>query len=376
MYPLKRVGIDFHVVDGIFQGSRTFVLELFSEVIKISPDIHFILFLDKTELLKSFSPIFNAPNVELVHMPSASPITRLCWQLPRLQIRYKLDILHTQYILPIPSLSPGIVTIHDILFESHPQYFSPIFRLRSAVLIRLSAWRAKHIFTVSEYSKKEIISRYGIQEEKISTTYNGVNLKKYFPGIIGKDVIESRGLLSKGYLLSVGRLEPRKNYVTLLRAYKKTENPKLPLVIIGQQHFGYEDVFNVIRDLGIEQHVHILNDIKDEELPAFYRHAKLFIYPTWAEGFGIPLLESIASGVPVITSNTTSIPEVVGDAAILVEPNDIYSLAEEINHLLTDEKLYGDLQRYGLKQVYKYQWKSSAKHVRNIYLSHIMSLGQ
>ena len=142
-----RIGIDFHVVDGIYQGSRTHVIDLFSEVIRISPDIHFVLFLANTDFLKKFSPVFSAANVELVHMPHTNPIKRLCLQLPIYQRKYRLDILHTQYILPIPSLAKGIVTIHDVLFESHPEYFTPLFILRSRILVRLSAWRAQHIFT-------------------------------------------------------------------------------------------------------------------------------------------------------------------------------------------------------------------------------------
>lgn len=366
---MRRVGIDFHVVDGIFQGSRTFVLELFSQVIRISPDIHFVLFLENTDLLRAFSPVFAGTNVELVHMPHANPIKRLCWQLPMLQRKYRLDILHTQYILPIPSFSANILTIHDILFESHPQYFTAIFRIRSAVLVRLSAWRAQHIFTISEFSKREIMSRYGIRQENISLIYCAVDRTRFFAGDAGRDIVEGRGLFSKGYLLSVGRLEPRKNHVTLLRAYARLQNATLPLVIIGQPHFGFDEVFQVIQELNLEGRVRILSDVKDEELPAFYRHAQLFVYPTWAEGFGMPPLEAMASGVPVISSDSTSIPEVVGDAAVLVNPGDIGALAKSIDHFLSDQEFYADMQQRGLKQVKAFQWVIAAEKVRSVYLA-------
>ncbi len=366
---MKKVGIDMHVVDGIFQGSRTFVLELFSEVIRISPDIHFVLFLENTDLLRAFSPIFTADNVELVHMPRANSIKRLCWQLPLLQRKYKLDILHNQYILPIPSFSAGIVTIHDILFESHPQYFTVPFRIRSAVLVRLSAWRAKHIFTISEFSKREIMSRYGIREENISIIYCGVDRTKFFAGDAGIDIVESRGLVPKGYLLSVGRLEPRKNHVALLRAYSKLQSVQLPLVIIGQPDFGFDEVFQLIRDLHLESRVRILSDVNDGELPALYRHAKLFVYPSWAEGFGMPPLEAMASGVPVISSDSTSIPEVVGDAGVLVDPSDIDALAKGIDHFLSDQVFYTDMQQRGLKQIKSFQWSAEAEKVRAVYLN-------
>jgi len=368
MSEVPRIGVDFHVVDGIFQGSRTHVLELFSEVIRISPDIHFVLFMGNTDLLRAFSPVFTAANVELVHMPHANPIKRLCWQLPMLQRKYRLDILHTQYILPLPSFCAGMVTIHDILFETHPQYFAPLFRFRSTVLMRLSARRASHIFTVSEFSRQAMLSRYHIALEKISVIHNGVDDTKFYAGDPGRDIVEGRGLSSRGYILSVGRLEPRKNHVALLSAYAKLQSVQLPLVIIGQPHFGFDEIFQVIRDLHLEGRVRILSDVKDEELPAFYRHAKLFVYPTWAEGFGMPPLEAMASGVPVISSDSTSIPEVVGDAAVLVSPGDIDALAKAIDHVLFDQVFYSDMQQRGLKQVKVFQWGAAAEKVRAVYL--------
>jgi glycosyltransferase involved in cell wall biosynthesis len=365
---LRRVGIDFHVVDGIFQGSRTHVLELFSEVIRISPDIHFVLFLENANLLRLFSPIFSAANVELVHMPHANPIKRLCWQLPMLQRKYRLHILHTQYILPIPCFSAGMVTIHDILFETHPQYFAPLFRIRSSILMRLSARRASHVFTVSQFSRQEMLSRYRNKPGKISVIHNGVDEARFYSGDEGRNIVEGRGLIAKGYLLTVGRLEPRKNHVTLLRAYAKLKNSTLPLVIIGQPHFGFDEVFQVIQELNLEERVHILSNVKDDELPAFYRNAKLFVYPTWAEGFGMPPLEAMASGVPVISSDSTSIPEVVGDAAVLVSPGDIDALAKAIDHFLSDQVFYVDMQQRGLMQVKAFQWSAAAEKVRAVYL--------
>lgn len=365
---MKCVGIDFHVVDGLYQGSRTHVLELFSEVIRISPDLHFVLFLENIDLLRDFSPIFSAANVELVYMPHTNPIKRLCWQLPKLQRKYRLDILHTQYILPIPSFCAGIVTIHDILFETHPQYFSSLFRFRSKVLMRLSAWRASHIFTVSEFSKRAMLSRYRIAPDKISVIHNGVDKSRFYPSSSDQDIVNSRGLFSKGYLLSVGRLEPRKNHVTLLRAYAQLQNTTLPLVIIGQPHFRFDGVFQVIQELNLDGRVHILSNVKDEELPLFYRHAKFFIYPTWAEGFGMPILEAMASGLPVISSDSTSIPEVAGKAALLTDPNDVNAITAAIEYLLSNQALYMTMQECGLKQVDSFQWSVAAEKVRSVYL--------
>ena len=134
--PRPRIGVDFHVVDGIYQGSRSHVLELFARVIRICPDIDFFLFLDNVNALQEISKDFSLPNVHLVHMPYSNSIIRLCIQLPILQIKYKLNILHTQYISPVPSFCKTIITLHDILFESHPQYFSKLFNFRSNHIAR------------------------------------------------------------------------------------------------------------------------------------------------------------------------------------------------------------------------------------------------
>ena len=318
--------------------------------------------------MREFSEVFSAENVELVYMPHANPIKRLCWQLPLLQRKYQLDILHTQYILPIPSFSMGVVTIHDILFETHPQYFAPLFRFRSRILMRLSAVRASHVFTVSEYSRQEMLSRYQIAPKKISVIHNGVDESRFYPGDVGKDVIESRGLISKGYVLSVGRLEPRKNHVALLRAYAQLQDVTLPLVIAGQPHFGFDEVYQVIQELKLDGRVRILSDVNDDELPALYRHARLFVYPTWAEGFGMPPLEAMASGVPVITSNTTSIPEVVGVAALLVDPSDVNGLHHAMENLLSDHVIYSELRERGIMQSKAFNWKDQAEKVRKVYL--------
>lgn len=364
----KRVGIDLHVVDGIFQGSRSHVIEIFSRVVSICPDIEFYLFLENIDSLKKISDNFMLPNVHLIHMPHSNPIKRLCVQLPKLQKTYKLDLLHTQYVSPIPSYCKTMITLHDILFESHPQYFSTMFNIRSKILMRLSAARASHIFTVSEFSKKEIISRYHIKNEKISVIYNGVDKSKFYPSSDGIDIINKSGLVSKEYILTVGRLEPRKNHESLIRAYAELDT-EFPLVLIGQKHFGYEHIEKLIKSLNLKDKIILLENVSNNELSSYYRHAKLFVYPTWAEGFGMPVIEAMASGVPVITSNLTSLPEVVGDAGILVDPSNILEIKKAMEKILPSETVAKGLSVRGAIQADKFQWSASAHQVKSVYAS-------
>lgn len=365
----KRIGVDFHVADGIFQGSRTYLMEIFPRLITISPEFEFFLFLEDVEGLRQSSSVFSLPNVHLVNMPHANPIKRLCWQLPLMQKKFQLDLLHVQYVMPFPNNCPCMVSLHDVIFESYPQYFTPLFRLRSMVLIRLSALRAAHLFTISDFSKEEIHRHYNIDINKISLVHCAVDRNRFFPGLEGENYIKQRGLTTGGYILTVGRLEPRKNHVNLIKAYASSEVSQMPLVIVGQRHFDFDKIFNLVKELGLDERVIFIDDATDEELPALYRHAALFVYPTWAEGFGMPPLEAMASGVPVISSNTTSIPEVVGDAGVLLNPNDIDGIADAISKFINSKKRRTKASQQGLIQTERFDWAKSANKVKQAYIN-------
>lgn len=362
-----RVGVDLHVVDGMFQGSRTHVIELFSRVAALCPEYQFFGFLDDIESFKENYPAFNLPNFNLVHMPHSSSIKRLMWQLPKLQSQLKLDLLHTQYILPLPSLSRSMVTIHDVLFESHPEYFSAIFRLRSRIFMRLAAYQASHVFTVSNFSKNEICQRYGLADDQVSVTYNGVDFNRFYPGNDGFEFLAQRGLETGKYFLTVGRLEPRKNHVTLLRAYSQLGKSAPRLVIVGQKDFGFEALFEELIDPELRERVLIIEDVGDKELPALYRHGLAFIYPSLAEGFGMPPLEAMASGVPVIVANNTALTEVVGDAGLLVGSKDMEALKIAMFNVASNTELRYKLVEAGLKQSHTFLWEASAKIVADRY---------
>jgi glycosyltransferase involved in cell wall biosynthesis len=254
-----------------------------------------------------------------------------------------------------------VATIHDILYETYPEYFTRFFKLRSSLLIRRTARKAKLVFTVSEYSKRSIVKNYRISPHKITVTYNGVNTNKFFPGSEDEDIVTRRGLRSGCYILSVGRIEPRKNYVSLITGYARLNQDSPPLVIVGQNHFRYTDVADTIHKLSLKGRVIVLNDVGDEELPALYRHARLFVYPSWAEGFGMPILEAMASGVPVICSDTTALPEIAGEAACLIPPGNSQRLSEALHGLLADIEQRKVLIDKGLTQARRFSWQTAAE---------------
>jgi glycosyltransferase involved in cell wall biosynthesis len=364
-----RVGVDFHVVDGKYQGSRSHLLGLFGEMIRLFPDYRFLFFLSDIESLRG-SEHFAAANVELIYMPRASAMVRLLWLLPRLRKRFCLDVLHTQYVIPLWPGDGYAVTIHDILFERFPEYFTRLFVLRSRILMRWSARRADMVFTVSEYSKRELSLRYGLAEERIGILSNAVDVTRFYPGRDGKHHITRRGLLPRGFILTVGRIEPRKNHARLITAYGRMSGPP-PLVIVGQRDFQYGDFERALKSLPLTHKVHVLSDVGDEELPAFYRHALAFVYPSFAEGFGMPPLEALASGTPVVTSSTTGIPEVIADAGLLIDPTDEAALTAALARVCADAQLRELLISKGLKRASRFSWQQSAQVLGRTYRAYM-----
>lgn len=365
-----RIGIDLHVADGIFQGSRTHCLELFSRVIALTPECDFFALAEDSRKLLSFSHCFGLPNVTHVSMPEKAAPIRLLWQLPRAVQRWKLSLLHTQYVAP-PALSCATaVTVHDVLFESHPQYFEKSFVLRSRLLVPSSIRRSAAVFSVSEFSRRQICDAYSIPTERVHTIPNGVDSKRFFPGDIDLKAVRDLGLENGAYFLTVGRLEPRKNHATMLRAWAQLKAPRPRLVLVGQRHFRYAEVFELIRSLDLAADVQVLEQVSDTQLPALYRNAKGFVYTSWAEGFGMPLLEAMASGIPVVTSANTALTEVSADAAIFVDPNDPTEISNAITALEQQPGLRKHLIDRGLVRIKEFAWEQPALVVRDAYLLH------
>jgi glycosyltransferase involved in cell wall biosynthesis len=365
-----RIGIDMHVVDGIFQGSRTHCLGLFSRVIALTPECDFIVLVADQRNLLSFSESFALPHVTLESMPKMPAPVRLLWQLPQIVRRCGVSLLHTQYIAPPLPFCATAITVHDILFETHPEYFDKSFVLRSRLLVPFSVRRSSAVFTVSDYSRTQICDTYSISKEKVHTIPNGVDCARFFPGNLGDDTVRALGLSSGSYYLTVGRLEPRKNHVALLRAWVQLKAPRPRLVVVGQRHFQYGEIYDLIRTLHLEQDVMLLEQVSDEQLPAIYRNARGFVYCSWAEGFGMPVLEAMASGIPVVSSANTSLFEVCADAALQVDPSNPSDISNAILTLDQKAGLRETLIHRGLLRVKEFTWAKPAQTVRSVYLRH------
>lgn len=365
---MLRIGVDFHAFDGKFQGSRSHLIGLYRELVSLCPDFEFVLFLDHVEELMSL-PGFARPNVQCVRMRSANPLVRLAWQLPQLARRHRLDVLHTQYIVPLWPRCRTVVTIHDVLFEPYPEFFTPFFVWRSRWLFRRSAQVADAVMTVSEYSRQEIASRYRVPIDRIGLLLNAVDPEVFHPATDeGGAILRRLHLQSQRYLLTVGRIEPRKDHVTLLKAYAQLGEGAPPLVIVGQRDFGSDAFDQALRALPAGCDVRVLSDVGDTDLPVLMQHALALAYPSRAEGFGMPPLEAMACGVPVVTTNSTALPEVVGDAGLLFRPGDVAGLAHQLLCLIEQPLLREELSQRALARSRSFSWVRAAQELRQSFV--------
>jgi glycosyltransferase involved in cell wall biosynthesis len=368
--PRPRIGIDLHVVDDLFQGSRTHCLELFSRVIALTPECDFVVLAGDTEKLLSFSQSFALRHVTLLSMPKKRAAVRLLWQLPQIVRQCGVSLLHTQYIVPPIGFCATAVTVHDILFESHREYYEAPVILRNRLLVPFSVRRSPLVFTVSEFSRRQICDCYSVPAEKVHTIPNGVDCERFFPGDQGIAALRALGIREADYFLTVGRLEPRKNYAALLRAWAQSRVPRPQLVIVGQRHFRFQEIFDLIRALRLEPDVLVVEEASDKQLPAIYRNAKGFVFCSSAEGFGMPLLEAMASGIPVISSANTALTEVSADAALRVDPNNPGEIENAILALKQQANLRETLIHRGLQRTKEFTWEKPAHTVRGVYLRH------
>ena len=265
------------------------------------------------------------PNFGVRLLPPPTPLVRvpvfLAWELRRRPV----DVLHVQYTAPPFCPCPVVATIHDLAFEHLPETFTRRGAFQLKLTVRRTARRAARIATVSEYSRQDLLRTYGLPPEKVAVTYNGID--KHFtpaPAAPGEaEAIRRRFGIGRDYLLAVGSLQPRKNLERLIRVYaglrSRDASFRHQLVLVGRKLWLADGIFAEVRRQPWADDVILTDYVEDGALAALYRGAAAFVYPSLFEGFGLPPLEAMACGVPVVTSDTSSLPEVTGGAALLAE---------------------------------------------------------
>jgi glycosyltransferase involved in cell wall biosynthesis len=360
-----RIGIDAHHVNGKPQGSRTYLVGLLRALSRIAHDDVVLYSFEPAETRKLLSsPTFHHRRV----FPRSARL-RVPFVVPALQWIDRLDVFHSQYIAPPLSFVPEVVTIHDLLFETHPELFRGAFSKRSVHLIRRSARRARVVLTVSEYSRRALVDLYGLAEDKVRVTPNAVDHERFRPLAGGLDEVRDRYHLDGPFVLSVGRLEPRKNLARLVRAFSRARrrlDSGLRLVLAGPMDFRFRDVVEEVERQPDDQ-VRLLGAVSDDDLPALYNLAEALLYPSLVEGFGMPVLEALACGTPVLSSPRGALPEVGGDAVLWTDPEDEDALAAGIESIVSDGALRDRLRRRGIERAGGFDWERTATRTLDAY---------
>lgn len=336
------------------------------------------------ELLKEFEKL-KRKDIEFVIYLKTNPLV----DLPKQREGWKYRIVRpskywTQFGLPIdlfihrprpdvfftpshyaPRFSPVscAISIMDVSYLKFPELFKEkdLYQLKNWT--SYSAKKAKKIFTISNSSKNDIIREYGKKEKDVIVTYLGIKMddKNNNP-----QNLEEKFEITKPYILFVGTLQPRKNIERLIEAFSKVPNEDVELVIVGKKGWLYENILSAPQKFGVSDKVKFLDFVKDEDLPVLYKNALCFVLPSLYEGFGLPVLEAMKYGCPVIVSNVSSLPEAAGDAALYVDPENVSDITEKIKKMIGDKNLREELRKKGYKQIEKFSWQKTASETLKV----------
>ena len=354
-----KIGID---AKWLFTGhisGRLFIQNILPELFASHPEIEWHVFLNKND--KQFKHHFNKENIKIHYVWAGINMLSNLFVLPKHARMLNLDAVLFQTFSPKGKSFKSIAFIHDVLFRNYPQYFTWKERLYFKPL-KWTAPRADRIITTTEYVKKELIQLCYVNISQpadlapsgITSIFKPIN--KQDPAFLKK--VKEKYKLPGSYLLFTGRLNARKNIPGLLQSLSFLHDKEISLVIVGKEQWKAAKMNNLSPTE--EERIILTGPVPDDELAAIYAMAKIFCFPSFAEGFGLPPLEAMASGVPVVVSNTTSMPEVCGNAALFIDPKDPKDIAEKINELLTNKNLYERKIKEGLEWSSQYTWKRTA----------------
>jgi glycosyltransferase involved in cell wall biosynthesis len=355
-----RIGIDVGILREKARGVGYYLVNLLENFSQISKDDSFYLY-SARPILYDFSKGQNWHN----HFGTI-PLPGSFWlqtQGKHFIKKDQIDVLYAPaHVIPLklPQKVRSVLAVHDLVSICYPETMANYNRFIHNIFFKSSIKNASHIITMSESTKQSIVDHFGIAPDKITVIYEGISTK--FQRCDKNDIepVLARHKLKNPYILSVGTLEPRKNYLVLLKAFKQLDND-IDLVIVGKKGWKSQEIFDTIDRLELHNRVKILGYVNDNDIPYLYNGAELFVFPSFYEGFGLPLLEAMACGVPVICSNTSSLPEIGGESVLYFNPNSSDELAYQIKVLISNNELKSILCSKGIVRAKQFSWEKTAK---------------
>lgn len=350
-----RVGFDAHMVGKHETGNETYALGLLHGLDAIGFSVD------------AYSAGALPPSIHRRHTtrPSASSI-RIPVVTPALAARDGLDIFHSTYVAPPFLPCKSVVTVHDITFDLHPEWFTARVRTMLGTLVPYSLRHAARIITISECTRRDLVERFGLSPERIAVTHLAPRPQYIQP--------RPRAEGSDPFFLFVGNIEPRKNLETVLYALRLLwdRGVQVPLVIAGKAGYSHERVLRLITRLRLYEAVRFTGYVPDNDLLQLYAQATALVHPALYEGFGLTVLEAMVQGVPVLASGASSIPEVAGDAALLLDPLDVEAWADAMERVAGDPYLRAHLSAAGQERSTHFSWESCARQTVAAY-QHVLA---
>ena len=363
-----RVGIDANPILGERGGVGWHTYHLLRALLDLKEEVEFLAYVRAGASKRSENDMSAWEGYARLHWVEAGRAT-MHWRGALDQ----LDLYHgTNFKMQTKGRHGAIVTVHDLWLDRHPKYSKKFFGQAASFLrTRRRAWGAARVLTVSQHSSRDIQELYGLPQDRISVIPNGVSgdfRPEFDPSRFSK--IQSRyGIPSGPYFLFLGGADPRKNHTTLFRAYAQSPafSQNHYLVVVGNSTHRFGSVIETGRLFGILDRIVCTGPVSLDDLRLLYSHADLFVFPSRYEGFGLPVLEAMACGTPVIASDTTALPEVAGDAAILVNPEDPAELAQAMVRVLEDSNLRQALRTRGFERARLFSWERAARQTLSVY---------
>ena len=360
-----RIGIDLHTIDGPYQGTVSLWTNMIGE---LSSENEYILYSFNPQNTKTLFPENHFSHCRII---IKQPIIRIQYIFPYMVLRDKCDLLHMNYYGPLIGVSSLVLSIPDVIYLDFPDFSPGLRRMQFSFLARHSARAAKEIITISNYSKERIQHHFEISNDRIHVIPVSIGSSWLHPNEnrIEEVWAQLKFKLPKRYILTVGRLDPRKNIPLAARVAKKLKKLDLVdgLVLIGPDDFGSQEIRRKFVEDKSENLVTHLKNLSTLELQAIYRNASCLLFLSVAEGFGIPIIEAMAMGTPIVASNRTSIPEVCGNAGLIVDPDDEDAIISATEKVITDSNLRTSIVMNGLNRISLFDPKKLALKLVNVY---------
>jgi glycosyltransferase involved in cell wall biosynthesis len=366
-----HIAIDAHSVGTGLAGNESYITNLIEALAEIETRNRYTLYVTKPQAIDRFRGRW--PHVDVRLTLPHTPLIRIPLTLSAELRRHPVDLLHVQFTAPPMAPCPLVVSIHDLSFEHLPETFTRRGRTQLRFTVRRTARNAAQIITISESSRRDIIGTYGIMPERVTVT--PLAAPSHFAPVLDTarlaSIREQYGIRGD-YILGVGSIQPRKNLVRLIDSYARLlasrGEERLPqLVLVGKKAWLFGETLRAVEDRGLADNIIFTGYVPESDLPALYSGALCFVYPSYFEGFGLPPLEAMQCGTPVITGNRTSLPEVVGDAAITVDPFNVEEIGAALSRLIDSSELRSTLRAKGLVHARKFNWRETAKLTLVVY---------